>query len=56
MGEKTPAQELSELVLDSSFGKLALEPAYIYDIRREEVYVDGKRILASNPLSTNPAQ
>lgn len=33
------------------FGRLALQPAYIHDIRREEVYVEGKRILASDPLT-----
>ena len=36
------------------FGKRALQPSYIHDIRREEVYVDGKRILASDPLTSTP--
>lgn len=35
------------------FGKLALQPAYIHDVRREEVYVEGKRIIVSDPLSAN---
>lgn len=34
-----------------SFGNRALQPVYIHDIRREEVYVEGKRILKSDPLS-----
>ena len=33
------------------FAKKALQPAYIHDIRREEVYVEGKRILNSDPLT-----
>ncbi len=36
-----------------SFGSRALQPAYIHDIRREEVFVEGKRILASDPLSSS---
>jgi hypothetical protein len=39
-----------------AFGKVALVPAYIHDIRREEVYVEGKRILTSDPLSSGGAQ
>lgn len=38
------------------FGRAALQPAYIHDIRREEVYVDGKRILASDPLTSAGAR
>ena len=34
------------------FGKRVLQPSYIHDIRREEVYVEGKRILASDPLTS----
>ena len=34
------------------FGERALIPAYIHNIRREEVYVEGKRILVSDPLSS----
>ncbi|MCP5517426.1 MAG: hypothetical protein H7A45_09250 [Verrucomicrobiales bacterium] len=34
------------------FGRRAMVPVYIHDIRREEVYVEGKRILASDPLSS----
>jgi hypothetical protein len=34
-----------------SFGKRALLPAYIHNVRREEVYVEGKRILVSDPLT-----
>jgi hypothetical protein len=33
------------------FGRTALIPAYIYDIRREEVYIEGKRILKSDKLT-----
>ena len=36
----------------ADFGKKALLPAYIHDIRREEVYVEGKRILTSDPLNS----
>jgi hypothetical protein len=38
------------------FGRLALQPTYIFNIRREEVYVEGKRILSSDPLSSTGAQ
>lgn len=34
------------------FGTRALLPSYIHNIRREEVYIEGKRILASDPLSS----
>ncbi len=37
----------------SDFGKRALQPAYIHDIRREAVYVEGKRILASDSLTSH---
>ena len=36
----------------TDFGRRALQPAYIFDIRREDVYVQGKRILASDSLSS----
>lgn len=35
------------------FGKKALQAAYIHDIRREEVYIEGKRILSSDPLTSS---
>ena len=35
------------------FGSTALHPAYIHDIRREEIYIEGKRILNSDPLTSS---
>lgn len=35
-----------------NFARKALRPSYIYSLRREEVYVEGKRILQSDPLSS----
>ncbi len=37
---------------DAKFSSNALRPTFIYNIRREEAYVEGKRILASDPLSS----
>jgi hypothetical protein len=43
---------LSAKDADSTFGKKILRPTFIYNIRREEAYVEGKRILSSDPLSS----
>lgn len=40
----------------NDFGSRALQPAYIHDVRREEVYVEGKRIIASDALTGNGAR
>jgi len=37
---------------DANFSKRVLRPTFIFNIRREEAYVEGKRILASDPLSS----
>jgi hypothetical protein len=43
------------LTTANDFGKIALQPAYIHDVRREEAYVKGKRILTSDPLTPSGA-